>query len=99
MKYGISTVKATSSAAARQYLRDVNFRSFGSGHHHGLEVIKLGERLLGGRTGLVSGFVEDFVHLIFEGLTQSVTGSRLQFVVVSLLDNVNYLIFREGGNE
>ena len=47
---------------------------------------------MGGRTGFVSGFVEDFVDLILEGLTQRVTRSRLQLVVVSLLDNVYDLV-------
>ena len=74
------------------YLRNVNFGSFGTRHHHGFEVVELGKGLLGGRTGFVSGFVEDFVDLILEGLTQRVTRSRLQLVVVSLLDNVNHLV-------
>ena len=73
------------------YLRDINVRSLGPGHHHDLEVVELCERPLGGSSGLVSGVVQDAVHLVLERLSQRVTGSGLELVAMGLVDDLYHL--------
>ena len=80
-------------ADASNNLGYINLRAFGTGYNHGLEVVKLGQRLLGRRSRVISGLVQDLVHMILERLTESVSGRGHQFIVVRLLDYVNDLFF------
>lgn len=72
-----------------QDLGDVDLGALGARHHHGLEVVVLGEGLLGGGARLVAGVVEDAVDLVLEGLPQGVARGGLQLVVVGLLDDLS----------
>lgn len=70
------------------HLGDVNLGTFSSRHDHRLEVVVFGQGFLSRGASLVSGIVKNAVHLILEGLPQSVPRGGLQLVVVCLLDDL-----------
>lgn len=82
--------KRRKEARARHvaYLGDVDLGTFGPRHHHGLEVVVLGKRLLGRGASLVPGVVQDPVDLVLKGLPQGVARGGLQLIVVSLLNDL-----------
>ena len=79
-------------ADAGDHLRDVDLGALGAGVHHRLEVVERGEKLLGGRAGLVARLVEDLVHLVLERLTERVARRGHELVVVRLLDHVEHAL-------
>lgn len=44
---------------------------------------------MGRGASLVSGIIENAVHLVLKSLSQSVSWSRLQLIVMSLLDDLS----------
>lgn len=70
------------------HLGDVDLGTFGPRHDHRLKVVVFRQGFLGGGASLVSGIIENAVHLVLKGLPQSVPGGGLQLVVMRLLDDL-----------
>jgi hypothetical protein len=87
----LQTLHSKAPRGLQSYLRDVDLGALGACHHHGLEVVELGEGFLGTGAGLVTSVIEDSVHLVLKGLAQGVSRCRLELIVVSFLNDVNYL--------
>ena len=73
------------------HLGDVNLWPLCSGYHHSFEVVIFREWFLRQWSSLISGVVEDSVHLVLECLSQWVTGCGLQLIVVCFLNNLEHV--------
>ena len=73
------------------YLWDVNLWPLGSRYHHSFEVVIFREWFLSQWSSLISGVVEDSVHLVLECLSQWVTRCVLQLIIVCFLDNLEHV--------
>jgi hypothetical protein len=73
-------------------LRDVDLGPLGTGHHHCLEIVELGEGTLSRTTSAITSVVEDLIDFILEGLAESVSRLVLQLVSMGLLDNIDHVL-------
>lgn len=70
------------------HLGDVYLGTFSSRHNHRLKVVVFRQGFLSRGASLVSGIVENAVHLVLKCLPKSVPGGGLQLIVMSFLDDL-----------